>query len=894
MANSLTGDFEAVVQVSVRHINALLATLHQNGASENAPLKLLHSATVRLGDRRKRPGDDLVADFGEWVREYQLARGPMTLGDVQTHLTTTTPPGAARMLEDFFSRFGEAEIPPTPPATVRGTARVQLGSPTLSFPSGSSSEVTVHVFIRAHYAPDAGTDPLPEPVHGEVRATFEVRQVGSPSGRRLVIRPSAQDSKIQFIAASGTGLSAADVATLSAQVRKAVRESFTLLPVDLPLDFAFSDFKGLESGAGQALALPLQLSGAATPVGGIQSVNNLFIGPSGFAFAVSREFVMTVFQPTIDRLLQFTTQFTVSIFLLPDPTYHVSVTGVELRFNHGSIDLIVRAKATTGSFGYPDFNNIVIRQRVTLVMFLDTLFIPAPDDELTISGLSYGVGRVRSLVIAERNRALPPAQEALNRELRAARTRLNNALHSFDPSASASFRAGSSEDPASASSGAIAITPDGVIVRGDLSGTARAAPIVHIAETNQRQAFTALESWIPGGRIDRLTWSWVEYPGHIPTVWSGVEKSATDEHRFIMPKPPGVTELSSICLRIEGVQTLANGQVVSVAGGTTCHVADFGEILEAPAWWEPVTLPVWLPDSTADATVKDIVAAHVSVQADAPPTNGLAHNSLVHFADWQGDNPLAGLGQALAALPRRGVSLVVIVVLPAGAFESRRREVEAKLDSIGERVLVHVLPTEDHEGGWARTFAVSKTSSTYLINARREFVWRHEGPIAVDALTAALRKHLMPAPAPRARPLRLRVSPGDRAPDATFEDRGQGFALHRLRGRAVLLNFWQSWSEPCLKELRRLQQVHERSGGHGPFIVAFHGGKEGDVLDEIRRRQTLSFPLVHDADQVIARKYGVRCWPTTVSIDADGLVSHVQFGLSPDRTPSFDRKETGS
>jgi hypothetical protein len=51
MASNLTGDYEAVVQVSTRQINGLLATLHQNGAQENAPLKLVHSATLRVGDR---------------------------------------------------------------------------------------------------------------------------------------------------------------------------------------------------------------------------------------------------------------------------------------------------------------------------------------------------------------------------------------------------------------------------------------------------------------------------------------------------------------------------------------------------------------------------------------------------------------------------------------------------------------------------------------------------------------------------------------------------------------------------------------------------------------------------------------------------------------------------
>ncbi len=148
-------------------------------------------------------------------------------------------------------------------------------------------------------------------------------------------------------------------------------------------------------------------------------------------------------------------------------------------------------------------------------------------------------------------------------------------------------------------------------------------------------------------------------------------------------------------------------------------------------------------------------------------------------------------------------------------------------------------------------------------------------------LAAALDEHLVPAPAPRSRPLRLAVAPGDRAPDVSFtDDRGQSFAIHRLRGREVLLNFWQSWSEPCIKELLRLRQLQKGAGARAPFIVAFHGSKDGKILEEIRKQHGLTFSLPQDTDQRIARMYGVKCWPTTISINADGLVSHVQFGVA--------------
>jgi peroxiredoxin len=878
MANSLTGDFEAVFEVSTRQINGLLANLHQSGVNKDAPLPLLHSASVRVGDVGPTP--PVANGFGDWVLEYQRARGPVGLHELQTQLTAHAPPGAAKVIGDLFGQVVQVQFPPPPPETVRGRVRVQISTLTVSVPAGSTSEMTVHAFVRAHYFPDAGTTDLPKPVHGEVQATFEVRQTQSAAGKRLMIQPSSQDSKIQFITAPGTGLSAGDVAKIAAQVRKAVRESFPLLPVDLPAGFPFSDFKGLGSGPGQAVALPIQLSGAGVPPGGIQGVNNLFTGPAGFAFAVSKEFVLSVFKPTLDGLRQFQQDFTVSILFL-HPTYHFSVTDVQLQFNNGSIDFIIKGKATTSSFYAPDYNNIVITQRLTLILFLNALFIPALDSELTISGLpDSAVDRVKLGVIAQRNQALPHAQDALNKQLRDARTKLNDALHSFDPSVSAGFRAGNSEDPGSSASGAVAITPDGVILRGDIDSTAaRYAPIIDIAEAEQGQAFTALNSWIPGGSIERLTWSWVEYTN--PSIWSGVTKTFTDEHRFIFPKPAGVTAASNICLRLEGTQTSPQGDVASVAGGTTCQPPGIGPVLEAPSWLEPVTVPVWLPGSSADTTLKEVIAGHVSVQADTARKNELTHNFLVYFADWRADKPLDVLGPGLAQMRRRDFSLVVIVVLPAGAFDSRRREVEARLGSLFERFPARLELTEDNEGGWTRTFAVSKVPSAYLMNARREFVWTHEGEPDAKALAAALDEHLLAGPAPRARPLRLAVSPGDLAPDVLFgDDRGNHIRLLRLRGRAVLLNFWQSWSAPSIKELGRLERLQKEAGGRAPFIVAFHGGKERKALGEVRKQHGLSFVLAHDADQRIARRYGVRCWPTTISVNADGLIDHVQFGIT--------------
>jgi peroxiredoxin len=222
---------------------------------------------------------------------------------------------------------------------------------------------------------------------------------------------------------------------------------------------------------------------------------------------------------------------------------------------------------------------------------------------------------------------------------------------------------------------------------------------------------------------------------------------------------------------------------------------------------------------------------------------------------------------------------MVIVILPAGTFDSSRREFESRLPSAREFGATFQF-SEDDEEGWTRTFAVARTPSVYLVNARGEFVWKHEGEPDPKVLSTALDQHLVPTQASRFRPLRLTVSPGDFAPDILFKDDDRReFALHRFRGRQnVLLNFCQSWSAPCVTELSRLQRLHQAGRG-APFIVSFHGGKNSKGLNEIRKRLGLSFSLVQDSRQRIARRYGVGCWPTTIMVDADGRVEHVQFGI---------------
>src|SRR2546428_5205933 len=129
MPNALTGDYEAVLQVAIRQINGLLGTLHQNEASEDAAIGVLHNATSRIGVPPPPPDSFL---FGDWAILFQRASPGRGMRDIQAQLTGTAPPGAARMLGDAFARLYERWSPVTTPGVVRGTVQLHVASPTIT------------------------------------------------------------------------------------------------------------------------------------------------------------------------------------------------------------------------------------------------------------------------------------------------------------------------------------------------------------------------------------------------------------------------------------------------------------------------------------------------------------------------------------------------------------------------------------------------------------------------------------------------------------------------------------------------------------------------------------------------------------------------------------------
>ena len=112
------------------------------------------------------------------------------------------------------------------------------------------------------------------------------------------------------------------------------------------------------------------------------------------------------------------------------------------------------------------------------------------------------------------------------------------------------------------------------------------------------------------------------------------------------------------------------------------------------------------------------------------------------------------------------------------------------------------------------------------------------------------------------------------APNFTLDrlDRGGKLTLSDLRGKAVAVNFWASWCDPCKRESPYLEQAWIENRAKG-FVVL--GVDANDFRSDARgfmRKYGITYPVVYDGPGKTLGGYGVKGFPETYVLDREGRV----------------------
>jgi peroxiredoxin len=103
---------------------------------------------------------------------------------------------------------------------------------------------------------------------------------------------------------------------------------------------------------------------------------------------------------------------------------------------------------------------------------------------------------------------------------------------------------------------------------------------------------------------------------------------------------------------------------------------------------------------------------------------------------------------------------------------------------------------------------------------------------------------------------------------------GEQPTLENLRGQVLLLEFWGTWCAPCVRAMPRIQQLHERYAERGVTVLAL-SYETPEVLEPFLKKHRYTFRSGSDPEKQVIAAYGIRSWPTSVVIDAEGKVFHV-------------------
>lgn len=110
------------------------------------------------------------------------------------------------------------------------------------------------------------------------------------------------------------------------------------------------------------------------------------------------------------------------------------------------------------------------------------------------------------------------------------------------------------------------------------------------------------------------------------------------------------------------------------------------------------------------------------------------------------------------------------------------------------------------------------------------------------------------------------TAPAFELPDIT----GKTWRLADLKGRAVLLNFWASWCEPCRAEMPTLQQIADLYGADKLAVLAINFKEPVARAIQFARTTGVTLPVLLDLDGKAAQKWGVKVFPTTLMLDGQG------------------------
>jgi len=122
---------------------------------------------------------------------------------------------------------------------------------------------------------------------------------------------------------------------------------------------------------------------------------------------------------------------------------------------------------------------------------------------------------------------------------------------------------------------------------------------------------------------------------------------------------------------------------------------------------------------------------------------------------------------------------------------------------------------------------------------------------------------------------------GNAAPDFSLPTTtGETMKLSDFQGKAVLLNFWATWCEPCKVEMPWFVDLQKKYGPQGLQVigVAMDDASPKDIAS-FAQKMGVNYPILIGKEEVGTQYGGLEYLPSTFYISRSGKVIEHAFGL---------------
>lgn len=97
-------------------------------------------------------------------------------------------------------------------------------------------------------------------------------------------------------------------------------------------------------------------------------------------------------------------------------------------------------------------------------------------------------------------------------------------------------------------------------------------------------------------------------------------------------------------------------------------------------------------------------------------------------------------------------------------------------------------------------------------------------------------------------------------------------------GKPVILNFWGTFCPPCRDEMPALQKQYDKWSAQGLQLLGINLSEDKLTVRRFVEQVETKFPILLDKEKKTERKFGLKQYPTTFFISADGKIQDIIVG----------------